>query len=153
MNISSNILYAGIFFPLLLYLGLVSNILYTVARGTKAPAPALTWSKTVSVDRRKDLVLKRTEPLLAYKYDILTNLFVQMTFGMFRQCVSGKGEWYHLEHFTGDVSFRDPMILSEGHEDLSAIVTLTRSVSDRSTNINDVNKKAFCLPQKMNCNH
>ena len=75
MNISSNILYAGIFFPLLLYLGLVSNILYTVVRGTKAPAPALTWSKTVSVDRRKDLVLKRTEPLLAYKYDILTESF------------------------------------------------------------------------------
>ena len=65
-----------------------------------------------------------------------------MTFGiMFRQCVSGKGEWYHLEHFTGDVTFRDPMILSEGHEDLSAIVTLTRLVSDRSTNINDVNKR------------
>ena len=75
MNISSNILYAGIFLPLLLYLGLVSNILYTVVRGTKAPAPALTWSKTVSVDRRKDLVLKRTEPLLAYKYDILTESF------------------------------------------------------------------------------
>ena len=64
-----------------------------------------------------------------------------MTFGMFRQCVSGKGEWYHLEHFTQDVTFRDPMILSEGHEDLSAVVTLTRSVSDRSTNINDVNKR------------
>ena len=67
MNISSNILYAGIFAPFLLYLGLVSNIVYTVVRGSKASAPALTWSKTVSVDRRKDLVLKRTEPLLAYK--------------------------------------------------------------------------------------
>ena len=75
MNISSNTLYAGIFAPLLLYLGLVSNILYTVVRGSKAPAPALTWSKTLSVDRRKDLVLKRTEPLLAYKYDILSKAF------------------------------------------------------------------------------
>ena len=71
-----------------------------------------------------------------------------MTFGMFmfRQCVSGKGEWYHLEHFTEDVSFRDPMIVSEGREDLSAIVTLTRSVTggsriQRSSNINDVNKR------------
>ena len=75
MNISSNTLYAGIFAPLLLYLGLVSNIVYTVVRGSKASAPALTWSKTVSVDRRKDLVLKRTEPLLAYKYDILSKAF------------------------------------------------------------------------------
>ena len=74
-------------------------------------------------------------------------LFAQITFGMFRQCVSGKGEWYHLEHFTEDVSFKDPVILSEGREDLSAIVTLTRSVqwqgslSQRSSNINDVNKR------------
>ena len=52
-----------------------------------------------------------------------------MTFGMFRQCVSGQAEWYHLEHFTQDVSFRDPMILSEGREDLSAVFTLARSVS------------------------
>ena len=49
-----------------------------------------------------------------------------MTFGMFRQCVSGKMEWYHMDHFTEDVTFRDPIILAEGREDLSAVFTLTR---------------------------
>lgn len=69
MNIPLKILYAGIFAPLLLYISLVSNILYTVFTGVKAPAPDITWSKSVSVDRRKDLVLKRSEPLFAYKYE------------------------------------------------------------------------------------
>ena len=71
MNIPLKILYAGIFAPFLLYICLVSNILYTVFTGVKAkaPAPDITWSKSVSVDRRKDLVLKRSEPLLAYKYE------------------------------------------------------------------------------------
>ena len=75
MNISHRILYAGIFAPVLLYISLVSNVLYTVFTGIKAPAPDLTWSKSVSVDRRKDLVLKRSEPLLAYKYNIVTEDF------------------------------------------------------------------------------
>ena len=69
MNIPLKILYAGIFAPLLLYISLVSNILYRVFTGVNAPAPDLTRSKSVSVDRRKDLVLKRSEPLFAYKYE------------------------------------------------------------------------------------
>ena len=41
---------------------------------------------------------------------------------MCRQCLSGKGEWYHMEHFTEDVIFQDPIIFSEGREDLSAVL-------------------------------
>ena len=67
MNISNKLLYAGILVPLVFYICLVSNILYTVFTANKSQAPDLSWSKTVSVERRKDLVLKRSEPLLAYK--------------------------------------------------------------------------------------
>ena len=73
---------------------------------------------------------------------------------MFRQCVSGKGEWYHLEHFTPDVSFRDPMFSSEGRQDLSAVFTLARSVSEESGEwseaeiFNDVNETHYVFRKR-----
>lgn len=75
MNMSRLILYAGIFAPLLLYISLVSSTLYTVFIGAKKPAPDLSWSKAIPLEKRKDLVLKRSEPLLAYKYNIVTEAF------------------------------------------------------------------------------
>ena len=44
-----------------------------------------------------------------------------------RECLSGKGEWYHLEHFTDDVIFQDQLFKLEGRDELSAIfVSLNR---------------------------
>ena len=42
-----------------------------------------------------------------------------------RQCLSGRGAWYHLDHFTGDVVFHSPLLQLEGREELGAgLVTL-----------------------------
>ena len=90
MQVPNYVLYAGILTPVCVYLGTLFHILHQVsllsnftsllltnllppAQVFLAPAAGggagdpVAWSSAVSVDRRKQLVMQRAEPLLAYK--------------------------------------------------------------------------------------
>jgi len=112
MLISDKVIYCGIILPTVVYISLISHLMFTIFSTNRVSPPqqTLTWSQSVPVERRKELVLNRSEPVLAYE-----------------DCLSGRGEWYHLEHFSDDVVFQDPLFRLEGREELSAVfVTLTR---------------------------
>ena len=93
MQVPNYILYAGILTPVFVYLGTLLHILHQVsllpllllrhlgsfftsildAQVFLAPPAGggsgdqVAWSSAVSVERRKQLVMQRSEPLLAYK--------------------------------------------------------------------------------------
>jgi len=100
--------YSGIIVPTSIYFALVTHVFYASFSKDRMSPKKLGWFSDASIDQRKEIVLNRSEPLLAYK-----------------ECLSGKGEWYHLEHFTKDVIFQSPLIKLEGQDEFSTIfVTL-----------------------------
>jgi len=108
MKVSQLIVYSGIIVPASIYISLVTHVFYSTFSRERISPQKLGWFSDASIDQRKEIVLNRSEPLLAYK-----------------ECLSGKGEWYHLEHFTEDVIFQSPLVKLEGKDELSSIfVTL-----------------------------
>ena len=73
MSQSQILLYAGIAVPALLYIALMTQVVFTLYRQTPQQQTDLIWAKNIDVERRREMVALRSAPLLAYKYLILNN--------------------------------------------------------------------------------
>ena len=111
--IPSRIIYAGIIIPTVVYTLFIAQLAYSLlSSSARQHSEALTWSSSVSTERRKELILKRSDAVLAYK-----------------ECLVGRGEWYHMNHFSDDLVFQDPLFSLEGKEEFESVaVSLARSV-------------------------
>ena len=67
--IHSKIIYAGFIVPTVVYLALMSHLLYTHITGVNKSdkSETLSWSTSVTTEKRKEIILKRSEAILAYK--------------------------------------------------------------------------------------
>ena len=74
MQISQFFLHAGIIVPVTVYIGLLYHLLYSTFSIDRISPTKLTWS--VPQEKRNELIVARSEPLLAYKYvDIIDVIF------------------------------------------------------------------------------